>query len=141
YKVCSSGYDWLSVSPFGAALWCWHSGCRREAWMVRLRMWVTGTECGRESWSITRVRQSKLLLNTVMVMVMVVSKVMVVEHTSLLLPRSSGLSEEMDAIRVYHNSILGVLRLGHINFTKHHTVFGMWYTGDFSIVVSVEDQL
>lgn len=74
-----------------------------------------------------------------MVMVMVASKVMVVEDTSLLLPRSSGLSEEMDAVRAYHDSILGILRLGHMNFTKHHTVF--WGVGDFSIAVRVEDQL
>jgi hypothetical protein len=58
----------------------------------------------------------------------------VVVATSLLLPRSSGLSEETDANTVYHNSILGVLRLGHMDFTKHHTVFGVWDTGDFNIV-------
>jgi hypothetical protein len=107
--------------------------------MVRLRMWDTGTGCGRASWIITRARQSRSHLSTAMVMV--ASKATVVVATNLLLPRNSGPSEEMDAITVHHNSILGVLRSGHTDFKKYHTVSGVAETGYSSIVASIENKL
>jgi hypothetical protein len=94
--------------------------------MVRLRMWDTGTGCGRASWTITRARQSRLHLNTVMVMA--ANKAMVVVDISLLLPRNSGPSEEMDVITAHHKQHSGSFAVGSHGF--HETSYGIWGVGD-----------
>jgi hypothetical protein len=48
--------------------------------------------------------------------------------TSLLLPRNSGPSEEIDAITVHHKQHSGSFTVGSHGF--HETSYGIWDAGD-----------
>jgi hypothetical protein len=103
--------------------------------MVRLRMLVIGTGSGRASWHITRVRRSRLHNSTAMDMAP--GQAMVVA-TSLLLPRNSGLSEEMDATWHITNGIPGVY--DKVELILQNTI-GIRVKGYFGTVAGVEDGL